>query len=72
MEISRQALQAEHCGDLRPMPDFVHQDMEDNLPGRCSEAAIHNGELLGAIPVLGWKGVDELPKVLAALPTELE
>ena len=71
-EIVVDAVEPEKRGNLRPMPDFVHQDMQDNFSGCCPEGAIHNGEIPGGIPVLRWQGANELQKVQPALPTELE
>jgi len=36
VELIRQPVQAEQRGDLRPVTNFVHQDVDDNLSGCCS------------------------------------
>src|SRR5438128_7906864 len=61
VELTRQPLQAEQCGDLRPVTDFVHEDMDDNLSWGCSQEGIQNGEILRDIPLRVWERFEKFP-----------
>jgi len=61
VELTRQPLQAEQRGDLRPVTDFVHEDMDDNLSWGCSQEGIQNREILRDIPLGVWERFEKCP-----------
>ena len=72
VEAVRHAIQAQQCGDLRPVADLVQQDVHDDLPWRrCQDMDLHL-EILRNIQVLGGKRLDKFLQFLPALLTELK
>src|SRR5438128_12273374 len=61
VELTRQPLQAEQRGDLRPGTDCVREDMDANPSWGCSQAGIPNGEILRDIRLRVWERLETLP-----------
>src|SRR5437870_3476943 len=58
VKLARQTVQAEQSGNLCPVADFVHQDMDNNFPWCCSYKIIQYLEILRSIPLLGGERFD--------------
>src|SRR3954453_13607273 len=66
------AVQAEYRGDLCPVPDLVHQDVNNDLPGSCSHDIVHQLHLNRDVPAGIGYCVDVRLQFPAALRTECE
>ena len=53
------SVQAIQRGNLRPVADFMQQDMDNNFFGRCSYKIAKNLEILRRIPLLHGECFDQ-------------
>ena len=72
VKVVHQTVQTEQSGNLRPVTDFVQQNMHDNFSWCHRQNAIHQLVILRDVPLLGRKALDKFLQVFPALPTESE
>ena len=72
VKIVHQSIQAQQSANLRPVADFVQEDMHDNFSWRRYKNRILYLVLLRDIPLLGGKRFDKFLQFLPALLTESE
>jgi hypothetical protein len=72
VEVTRRALKPEQRSDLRPLPHFMDEDIEHDLPRGCRQAVLPQRELLANIPGVSGECGDEGSKRLATASAQLE
>jgi len=70
VKVACHSIHAQQSGNLRPVANFMQEDMNCNFPGRRAYQGIRNCELLGDIPVVRRVVFKEFAQTLTAVLAE--